>query len=60
VPVLTARAIEERPNEQTWFRPDFDLSAGLRRLHVLTECGHFAYLERPDHVEELVGGLLDA
>ena len=87
--VLVARAVEDRLDEQTWLRPDYDLHPGLHglavptlvvhgdqdlvpvevarsiaeavpggRLHVFEGCGHFAYLERPDDVHELVVELM--
>jgi pimeloyl-ACP methyl ester carboxylesterase len=87
--VLRARAIEDRLDEQTSLRIDYDLHPRLRELavptlvvhgdqdlvpveiarhiadaipgaalHVLAGCGHFAYLERPDDVHELVVRLI--
>jgi proline iminopeptidase len=87
--VLTARAIEDRLDEQTSLRTDYDLLPRLRelavptlvvhgdqdlvpvevarhitdaipgsRLRVLEGCGHFAYLEHPDDLRELVVDLI--
>ena len=87
--ILKARAIEERLYEQTWRRPEYDLTDRLThftgpilvlhgkqdfmplacatnisaasptaRLVVIEECGHFAYLERPEAVREAVASFL--
>ncbi|MGZ4625757.1 MAG: alpha/beta fold hydrolase [Kineosporiaceae bacterium] len=58
--VLTARAIEERLNEQTWLRPDYDLLPGLCRLDVPTIVVHgdrdLIPLETARHVADAFPG----